>query len=255
MMQDAVEGIREGRQDRDPTVMRYIEQQAADIARAQQKKENQRPFHYERIYGQKVKVFDILDSAISRMAQVLHPRVVQALQQGDLKGALSLLTSSQDPIVARIANRVGQLASNAKVRIEPNLVSIEGKKVPGYYDPRNNTIYLDANTGMNSHVLLHEVIHSVVSHELDNPESQLARQLKQIFDDVKDTLDTAYGAQDVQEFAAEAQANPEFRAKLQAINPQGGKITAWDKISRAITNFVRKILGMAPKPQIGRAHV
>lgn len=101
---------------------------------------------------------------------------------------------------------------------------------------------------MNTHVLLHEVGHSVISHELDNPDSQLARQLKQIFDDVKDTLDTAYGAQDVQEFAAEALANPEFRAKLQGINPQGKAISAWDKFSRAITNFLRRLVGMPSKP-------
>ena len=247
-LQDAFSGKKEPRLDRDSTVKGYFEAQAADIARAQQKKENQRPFHYEQLMGQRIKVFDIIKDAISNLSQELHPRIVEALQQGDLKSALSLMTANEDAFIAKLANRFNKVASNAKVRIEPNLVSIEGKKVPGYYDPRNNTIYLDAAEGMNSHVLLHEVAHSVISHEIDNPDSQLARQLKQIFDDVKDTLDTAYGAQDVQEFAAEALANPEFRAKLQGINPQGRKHSAWDKFTRAITNFLRKLVGMPPKP-------
>jgi len=247
-MQEAIEGIRESRLDRDPTILKYIEEQAREVARAKEGKEKQRPFHYERIMGQKVKVFDIVKDAISNLSQVLHPRIVQALQQGDLKTALSYLTANEDAFIAKTANRFSQIASNTKVRVEPNLVSIEGKKVPGYYDPRNNTIYLDADQGMNTHVLLHEVGHSVISHELDNPDSQLARQLKQIFDDVKDTLDTAYGAENVQEFAAEALANSEFRAKLQGINPQGKAISAWDKFSRAITNFLRRLVGMPSKP-------
>jgi len=247
-MQEAIEGIRESRLDRDPTILKYIEEQAKEVARAKEGKEKQKPFHYERIMGQKVKVFDIVKDAISNLSQVLHPRIVQALQQGDLKTALSYLTANENTFIAKTANRFSQIASNTKVRVEPNLVSIEGKKVPGYYDPRNNTIYLDADQGMNTHVLLHEVGHSVISHELDNPDSQLARQLKQIFDDVKDTLDTAYGAENVQEFAAEALANSEFRAKLQGINPQGKAISAWDKFSRAITNFLRRLVGMPSKP-------
>ena len=247
-MQEAIEGIRESRLDRDPTIIKYIEEQAKEVARAKEVKEKQRPFHYERIMGQKVKVFDIIKDAISELSQVLHPRIVQALQQGDLKLALSYLTANEDAFIAKTANRLSQIASDAKVRVEPNLVSIEGKKVPGYYDPRNNTIYLDADQGMNTHVLMHEVLHSVISHELDNPNSQLARHLQQIFDDVKDTLDTAYGAENVQEFAAEAWSNQSFRAKLQSINPQGRQYSAWDKFSRAITNFLRKLVGMPSKP-------
>jgi hypothetical protein len=247
-LQDAFSGKKEPRLDRDSTIKGYYDAQAADIARAQQKKENQRPFHYEQIMGQRIKVFDIIKDAIYNLSQGLHPRIIESLQQGDLKSALSLLTANEDAFIAKIANRFFKIASNTKIRVEPNLTSIEGKKVPGYYDPRNNTIYLDAVEGMNTHVLMHEVSHSVISHELDNPNSQLARHLKQIFDDVKDSLDTAYGAENVQEFAAEALANPEFRAKLQGINPQGRAISAWDKFSRAVTNFLRKIVGMSPKP-------
>jgi hypothetical protein len=247
-LQDAFSGKKEPRLDRDSTIKGYIDAQAADVKRAAEVKEKQRPFHYEQIMGQRVKVYDIIKDAISNLSQTLHPRVIQALQQGDLKTALGLLTANEDAFIAKIANRFSQIASNTKVRVEPNLTSIEGKKVPGYYDPRNNTIYLDGSEGMNSHVLLHEVGHSVISHELDNPNSQLARHLKQIFDDVKDTLDTAYGAENVQEFAAEALANSEFRAKLQGINPQGKAISAWDKFSRAITNFLRRLVGMPSKP-------
>lgn len=259
------EGIREEdidenyRPERDTTIKGYIdamnelaanevaiERHGMKFTKEQIKKHNQRQIELNK--RAKDILHKLMPSAISDLAQALHPRIIQSLADGNLKEALGLLTGSQDAFIAKLANRFNKIASNAKVRIEPNLTSIEGKKVPGYYDPRNNTIYLDAVEGMNSHVLLHEVAHSVISHEIDNPDSQLARQLKQIFDDVKDTLDTAYGAQDIQEFAAEALANPEFRAKLQGINPQGRAISAWDKFSRAVTNFLRKIVGMSPKP-------
>lgn len=72
-MQEAIEGIRESRLDRDPTILKYIEEQAREVARAKENKEKQRPFHYERIMGQKVKVFDIVKDAISNLSQTLHP--------------------------------------------------------------------------------------------------------------------------------------------------------------------------------------
>ena len=259
------EGIREEdidenyRPERDTTIKGYIdamnelaaneaaiERHGMKFTKEQIKKHNQRQIELNK--RAKDILHKLIPSAISNLAQALHPRIIQSLADGNLKEALGLLTGSQDAFIAKLANRFNKIASNTKIRVEPNLTSIEGKKVPGYYDPRNNTIYLDADQGMNTHVLLHEVGHSVISHELDNPNSQLARHLKQIFDDVKDTLDTAYGAQDVQEFAAEALANPEFRAKLQGINPQGRKHSAWDKFTRAITNFIRKLVGMPSKP-------
>jgi hypothetical protein len=222
----------------DETIQSYLDAAAAESAGATNRAERRA------VSG---KTRKILDSAVFRMAQQLHPMVVAAIQAGDLGSALRLLAASEDAFVSRTAERFAG-ATNAKIEVRTDLRDESGKAVPGFYDPQTNTIYIDANTGMNAHVFLHEVGHSLMSHELDNPNSVLTRQLQQILNDVKDSLDTAYGATDVQEFGAEAWSNPAFKAKLQSINPQGGTITAWDKFSRAVTNFFRRIMGLPSKP-------
>jgi hypothetical protein len=50
------------------------------------------------------------------------------------------------------------------------------------------------------------------------------------------------------EFVSEAMSNPEFQAKLQAINPKGDKITAWQRFVNTIGNFLRRMVGMDTKP-------
>jgi hypothetical protein len=190
----------------------------------------------------------LLGNAVSRLAHGLHPIIISALQAGDLQTALRLLSASSDPFVSTTAAKLAGVSPNTKVVIEENLVDENGKRVPGYFNPQTNTIHLDSVTGMNSHVLLHESGHSAMSHELDNPNSALARQLQQILDKVKDSLGTAYGASDVHEFASEALANKEFRAKLQSIYPDGGNISAWDKFTRAVVNFFRRLVGKESRP-------
>jgi hypothetical protein len=134
--------------------------------------------------------------------------------------------------------------ADTKVVVKDNLTDPDGRAVPGYFDPNTNTIYLDSVDGMNEHVLLHELGHAVTSHVIDNPSHPLTKQLQQLFNDVKDSLDTAYGAQDLHEFVAESWSNNSFRAKLNSINPKGGKITAWQRFTNAVLNFFRSIMGM-----------
>ncbi len=190
----------------------------------------------------------ILNDAVVKMAMPLHPSIIASLQAGDLQTALNLLAASSDRFVSGMASNFAKVNLGTNVELRDNLVDESGRPVPGFFDPKTNTIYLDSNTGMNSHVLLHETGHAATSHELDNPNSVLARQLQQLLDDTKDSLTTAYGATDVHEFASEAWSNPSFRAQLHSINPNGGTITAWDKFVRAVTNFIRRMVGMPSKP-------
>ena len=75
----------------------------------------------------------------------------------------------------------------------------------------------------------------------------MTRQLTKLFEDVKDYLDTAYGAKDVDEFVSEAMSNPEFQAKLAQINPKGEEINALQRFFNSVGNFLRKLVGMQPK--------
>jgi hypothetical protein len=223
LIMDGVSGVKENYEDE--TVKSYIRAQEADT-----------------------KTRKLLGDAVSRLAHGLHPIIISALQAGDLQTALRLLSAESDAFVARTAGVLANVTPDTKVVIEENLVDENGKRVPGYFNPQTNTIHLDSVTGMNSHVLLHEAGHSAMSHELDNPNSALTRQLQQILDKVRDSLGSAYGATDVHEFAAEAWANQGFRAKLQSMHLDGGNITAWDKFTRAVVNFFRRLTGKEAKP-------
>ncbi len=87
----------------------------------------------------------------------------------------------------------------------------------GSFDPRTNTITINPEMGMNEHTLLHELMHAAISHVLRNPSLPVTKQLTSLFNQIQNQMGTAYGAQDLQEFAAELVSNPEFQALLKTI--------------------------------------
>lgn len=186
----------------------------------------------------------LLQNEIVSLGFPLHPGIQQMLKNGDLMGALSALSGRNEGMVSRLAAKLATTNMRTRVVVQDNLVDDAGKEVPGYYDPATDTIYLDSKTGMVPHVLLHEGAHAATSHVLDNPSHPVTRQLKQLYNDVKDSLDTAYGATSFDEFVAEAFSNPQFQQKLASINPKGEKITAWQRFVSTVTNFLRRMIGM-----------
>ena len=71
--------------------------------------------------------------------------------------------------------------------------------------------------------------------------------MKALFESVKDRLGTAYGAQDVDEFVAEAWGNPEFRAELGRIAIDNKGTTALQRFLNSVMNMIRKIRGLPAK--------
>jgi hypothetical protein len=239
----------------DETIQGYIDAQMEDLARARNRAERRAAKGVTRGEGialdEEIKnagLKKITESAVFKIGQPLHPAIISAIRQGDLQSALALLAASSDPFISRIATQFAEANLDTNIVIRENLVDEAGVAVPGYYDPKTDTIYIDANTGMNSHVLLHETGHAATSHVLNNPNHPLTRQLQQLFDSIKESLGTAYGSTTLDEFAAEAQSNPEFVGLLKSINPNGGKYTAWDKFVRAVSNFMRRLIGLDSKP-------
>lgn len=223
----------------DETIQSYIDAMEADLAAARNRSER-------RAVQGKTKKLEA--NAVIELAYPLHPAVIEAVNKGDLQSALKLLAASSDPFVSKMATRLANANLGTKVVVQENLTDEGGKAVPGFFDPQTNTIYLDATTGMSSHVLLHEADHAGLSHVLDNPSHPVTKQLQQLLDKIRDSLGSAYGATDVHEFAAEAQSNPEFVGLLKSINPDGGKYTAWDRFVRTVSNFIRSLVGLPSKP-------
>jgi hypothetical protein len=95
----------------------------------------------------------------------------------------------------------------------------------GSYDPATDTITLDPELGLTRHTGIHESVHAAISHVLRNPDHPLTKQLTAIYESVYSQLGSSYGAQDIQEFAAELVGNPEFRNALKGISaPRSGNM-------------------------------
>jgi hypothetical protein len=262
LIRSGVSGIKENYSNE--TAKNYVEGQAAENAaartRAQRRavfpnKEERRKTIAEQeafekelaeIKGKKAR--KLLENPIAQLAMPIHPAIAARIMTGDLVGALRMLSANPDNLIARAASRLANANLQTKLVIQENLYNDAGKPVPGYYDPNNDTIYIDPNSGMNVHTLLHEAGHAATSHVMDNPSHPLTKQVNGLLNDIRDSLGSAYGATNADEFLAEAQSNPEFKALLQSIYPDGKPISAWDKLVRMVSNFMRRLFGMEARP-------
>jgi hypothetical protein len=170
-----------------------------------------------------------------------------ALRNGDLKGALEAIAAdAPNPAVKRFARKLAENVGTTKVSLVEDLQNEGGDFVYGLFDPKTNTISLDAAEGQTVHALVHEMGHAGVSATLADAKNPLTIQLQKVFDDVKDKLKSHYGSQDIQEFAAEYMSNPEFRSELALLStPKAPSVLR--KVSDIINKIVRKILGVPPK--------
>ena len=160
-----------------------------------------------------------------------HPHALYMLSRGNLIGALQALADAgSSPFARRVAETLVQYLGNV------NLVYGAEK---AQYDPETNTIYLPENA--TEYEVLHEAAHAALSHVLENPSHPITRQLDKLFQEVKGAIEGTYGAQDLQEFAAEIWSNDAFRTRLKEL--PSGKVSVWDKI----LNVLRRLVGMNPK--------
>jgi hypothetical protein len=190
----------------------------------------------------------ITRNAVVAMDAPMHPRAKAAMNAGDLKGSLEAISgTTPNNKLAQVAGKLANIAGDTKLEIVEDLKDAQGNPVAGLFDPETNTVKIDKDTGTNTHVLLHETTHAAASATLANKSHPMTRQLTKLFNDVKDTLDGAYGAQDVDEFVSEAFSNPEFQKKLATMNVKGEEISALQRFFNSVGNFLRKLVGMQTK--------
>lgn len=178
-----------------------------------------------------------------------HPVVGNLLRQGKLVEALRALQStSPSGRVSQLAGALAKVTGDTKVRVKQFVTNVNGDPAAGIFDPATNTITLDAETGINPHTILHEMTHAATSATLANKSHPLTKQLTKLFNDVKGSLDTVYGSQNVDEFVAETFGNPEFQQKLAGINVKGEPINALQRFFNSVANVLRRAMGMQTKP-------
>jgi hypothetical protein len=159
-------------------------------------------------------------------------------QRGDVGGLL-------DNLIGQIKNLAIQqvLRKVRGMNLKTNLVigPVEGGR-SGSFDPATKTITLDPQNGLNAHTFIHEVIHAAISNVLANPNHPLTKEFAKFFVQIQDRLGAAYGAQDLQEFAAELVGNPSFQAVLKSIKTPRSE-NMFQRVMRSVAEF----FGFAPK--------
>jgi len=188
-----------------------------------------------------------LTADMVRVSLPLHPRVVAALKAGDVSAALNEFAGNMTSRSAKIARALAKAIGGVKVQIVDDLKSPSGRSLAGSYDATTNTIKLDSKFGLNPHALLHEATHAAVLKVLGNKGHAATKQLTDLFNTVKDSLGSAYGAKSLDEFVSEVFSNPEFQQTLAQINPKGEPISALRRFIRAVGNFLRNVMGMPTK--------
>ena len=189
--------------------------------------------------------------AVTGLDMPTHPIIGSLLKQGKFGAALrALQATAQTKRVAQIAGVLAEIVSDTKVEVRNHVTDAAGNPIAGFFDPKTNTVVLDADTGINAHTILHEMTHAAVSHTLANKSHPITKQLNKLFRDVVDSgmLDTAYGATNLDEFVSEAFGNLEFQRKLAAINYGRGELSALRRFVNTIGNYLRRKLGMKTKP-------
>ena len=172
-----------------------------------------------------------------------HPTVMQAIKRGDLKAALAALANTNgNAQVRELAAKFANVAGDTKLVTVKNLKAADGRPVAGLFDPKTNTISLDADTGINTHTLMHEMSHAGMSAALADPKNGFAIQLKKLFGDLEGLLSTAYGSKNPDEFLSEAMSNPEFRSELASINPKGEPVAALQRFFNIANNFLSRFV-------------
>ena len=178
----------------------------------------------------------------------LHPIAKGLLARGDLKGALELLRGTTGSVHVRdLTTAFLDNVGTTKIEVVSDLKNSNGEKANGLFDPKTNTIKLDAETGINTHVLLHEMGHVVTAEALSKPSHPATKKLQAIFKEVVPRLGTVRGAANLDEFVAEVQGNVEFRQELAGIHLKGNPASVLQQINNILANIWRRLMGKPTK--------
>ena len=188
-----------------------------------------------------------LENAVASLDLRLLPDAIQALENNNIGTALRIL-SATSPVkrVRQVAARFDKVVGTTKVQVLDSLEPIVGREVTGFFEPETNTVFINRNTGMNAHTLLHEMGHAVTSASIANRSAPTTKQLQTIFNTVREQIGEVYGTRSLDEFVSETLSNPEFQTILALTKTNDGKVSLWNKLRSAFRQIIRKVLRLPP---------
>ena len=78
----------------------------------------------------------------------------------------AIATTSRIKRIREIAAKLGNVIGSTQIQVVDDLSPLAGRRAAGLFSPEQNTIYIDANNGMNVHTILHEMLHQLPRHRL-----------------------------------------------------------------------------------------
>jgi len=186
-----------------------------------------------------------LENPVASLDLRLLPSMINALENNQL-GVVLRSIAATNPVkrVRQIAAKLDKATGNTQVQVLDSLEPILGREGAGFFEPETNTIYVNRNTGMNAHTVLHEMTHAVTSASIANKSSPTTKQLENVFNVAREQIGEVYGTRDLNEFVAEALSNPQFQTMLALTKTNKGNTTLWNKFTDAIRQVVRRVLGL-----------
>lgn len=189
-------------------------------------------------------------SDIEALENVLSDNAMDMLRAGDLKGVVqSIVSENEGTDTSALANLLVNFVGDAKLvtATTKELGTLRGGMIKtGTYDPKTNTISINTDIPVSAHAVLHELSHAATQKNLKKKGDKYTKQFQTLFDDVKDSLDTAYGTKNLDEFVAELYSNLEFRNKVARLTIKGQNVSAWTKFRGIVVNLIRRIQGKEP---------
>ena len=184
--------------------------------------------------------YDTIGSIIASLEERQGMDGMPDFAEGDFASVLDNIAAGADvnSLVAKAATQMANILRArtksgkpvTKVMIIPNLrletkddgslvvsVAKNATEKAGAFDPKTNTIYLDEETGLNEHVIMHEAAHAFLSHKLGG-KSELKKAINPIVTAMKripDFVDSEFDTSNIDEFLAEFISNAGFRKRLQ----------------------------------------
>jgi len=189
-----------------------------------------------------------LEKPVASLDLRLLPDAIQALENNNLGVALRTL-SATSPVkrVQQIAARFDKVVGTTKVQVLDSLEPTLGREASGFFEPETNTIFINRNTGMNAHTLLHEMGHAVTSASIaENKSSPTTKQLQTIFNTVREQIGEVYGTRNLDEFVSEALSNPQFQSALASIRVDSDRTSLWSKLRDSFKKILRRALRLPP---------
>ena len=198
------------------------------------------------------------EQLINALETPLTEKMNLLLLKGDLKGVLQEIASqAKAPQLKSIARALADNMGSTKVQflntkeINARDKDYSGEEVDGViagvFFHRENTIAFNEDVPLTIHTVMHEATHAAVDMVLhNNPTKPAVKFLNRLYEDAKDKLGTAYGAENVFEFVAEAMSNPQFRSHLSGMKIN--EANAFVMFMRHVANILRSFVGLDTKP-------